>query len=97
MGSTLSAGQQQRLLLARALYREPAILFLDEGTSHLDAAAELQVMQSIGALGITCIFTTHHDAIAALADRVLVMDSGTYALTRRNNPSCDADATRRPS
>ncbi len=36
MGSALSVGQQQRLLLARALYREPSILFLDEGTSHLD-------------------------------------------------------------
>jgi ATP-binding cassette subfamily B protein RaxB len=80
MGSMLSAGQQQRLLLARALYREPAILFLDEGTSHLDANTELSVMHSIAALGITCIFTTHHDAVAELADRVLVMGPGRWEL-----------------
>ncbi len=71
MGSALSIGQQQRLLLARALYREPSILFLDEGTSHLDLPTELAIMQSIADLGITCIYTTHRDATARLADKVL--------------------------
>ena len=37
MGSSFSRGQKQRVLLARALYRRPKILFLDEGTAHLDA------------------------------------------------------------
>jgi ATP-binding cassette, subfamily B, bacterial CvaB/MchF/RaxB len=40
MGSSLSGGQKQRLLLARALYRQPRILFLDEGTAHLDLENE---------------------------------------------------------
>ena len=40
MGSSLSGGQKQRVLLARALYREPSILFLDEGTAHLDLENE---------------------------------------------------------
>ena len=71
MGSALSIGQQQRLLLARALYREPSILFLDEGTSHLDLTTELAIMQAIAELGITCIYTTHRDAIARLADKVI--------------------------
>jgi len=91
MGSTLSAGQQQRLLLARALYREPAALFLDEGTSHLDAGTELQVMQSIAALGITCIFTTHNDAVAALADRVLTLGPGTWQIRQQTVPRACAD------
>jgi ATP-binding cassette subfamily B protein RaxB len=86
MGSMLSAGQQQRLLLARALYREPAILFLDEGTSQLDAETAAAVMKSIAALGITCIFTTHNDALAELADRVLFMGPGSCEIRQRMVP-----------
>jgi ATP-binding cassette subfamily B protein RaxB len=73
MGSALSVGQQQRLLLARALYRRPSILFLDEGTSHLDLPTELAIMNAIADLGMTCIYTTHRDAVAELADRVLLL------------------------
>ena len=73
MGSALSAGQQQRLLLARALYHEPQMLFLDEGTGHLDAESERSIMASIASLGITCVYTTHREAIARLADTVLVL------------------------
>jgi ATP-binding cassette, subfamily B, bacterial CvaB/MchF/RaxB len=80
MGSALSAGQQQRLLLARALYREPSILFLDEATSHLDCATELAIMRSIAALGITCIYTTHRDTVAQFADKVLSLGSDGWQL-----------------
>ncbi|WP_019677231.1 peptidase domain-containing ABC transporter [Arsukibacterium perlucidum] len=45
MGSSLSGGQKQRLLLARALYRKPKILFMDEATSHLDVQLERYVNQ----------------------------------------------------
>ena len=51
MGSSLSGGQRQRILLARALYRRPRILFMDEGTSHLDTATERQVTSAVKALG----------------------------------------------
>ena len=47
MGTVLSDGQKQRILLARALYREPTILFLDEATSHLDIARERSVNDAI--------------------------------------------------
>lgn len=77
MGATLSAGQIQRILIARALYRQPRILFLDEGTAHLDKEMEIEVMHRLLALHITCIFTTHNRAVVALADKVLMMGNAT--------------------
>ena len=76
MGSTLSGGQKQRLLLARALYKDPAILFMDEGTANLDPDLERQVMATIATLGITCIMVAHREAAVRGADRVLMVDAG---------------------
>ena len=58
-GNVLSGGQVQRLLLARALYREPRILFLDEATSHLDELTESHVLKNLRSLGITTISVAH--------------------------------------
>ena len=82
MGSALSLGQQQRLLLARALYRDPALLVLDEGTSRLDPATETAIMRAIAARGITCIYTTHRESVAALADQVLTLRADGWTLAR---------------
>jgi ATP-binding cassette subfamily B protein RaxB len=79
MGSTLSGGQKQRLMLARALYRNPKILFMDEGTAHLDVETERMVNQSIANLGITRIIIAHRPETIKSADRVLEMQSGTLS------------------
>jgi ATP-binding cassette, subfamily B, bacterial CvaB/MchF/RaxB len=76
MGSTLSGGQKQRVLLARALYRRPVLLVMDEGTSHLDAALEARVNDAISALGITRIIIAHRQETISRADRVLVLERG---------------------
>jgi ATP-binding cassette subfamily B protein RaxB len=76
MGSSLSGGQKQRLLLARALYRRPALLLMDEGTSHLDSALETRVNQAIAALGITRIIIAHRAETIAVADAVYRLDRG---------------------
>jgi ATP-binding cassette, subfamily B, bacterial CvaB/MchF/RaxB len=76
MGSTLSGGQKQRILLARALYRRPKILIMDEGTAHLDGAHERAVNAAIGAMGITRIIIAHRRETIEAAERIMVMADG---------------------
>lgn len=76
MGTTLSGGQKQRVLLARALYRNPDILFLDEATSHLDVEREKMVNEAVRGLNLTRVIIAHRQETIASADRVLVMQRG---------------------
>jgi ATP-binding cassette subfamily B protein RaxB len=76
MGTGMSGGQRQRLLLARALYRRPRILLMDEGTSHLDPAREAAVNAAIEELAITRIVIAHRPQTVAAAQRVLVLADG---------------------
>ena len=71
MGSSLSGGQKQRVLLARALYKGPKILFLDEGTAHLDVANEMQINERLRRLDITRISIAHRPEMMTGADTVL--------------------------
>ncbi len=76
MGSALSGGEKQRILLARALYRRPKILFVDEGTSNLDVATERDVNASIRSLGVTRIIVAHRPETIRTADRVAALVDG---------------------
>ena len=73
MGSTLSGGQRQRVLLARALYRNPRVLFLDEGTANLDEATEQAIADLVQKMPITRIVVAHRPALLRRADRVLIV------------------------
>jgi ATP-binding cassette subfamily B protein RaxB len=75
MGTTLSGGQKQRILLARALYKCPKIMILDEATSHLDVLRERQVNQAIGALEMTRICVAHRPETIAMSGRVIRLDN----------------------
>jgi ATP-binding cassette subfamily B protein RaxB len=70
MGSTLSGGQRQRVLLARALYRNPKLLFLDEGTANLDEANEEVIADLISQLPITRVVVAHRPALIRRAKHV---------------------------
>lgn len=76
MGSSLSGGQKQRVILARALYREPKLLFLDEATSHLDVMKERLVNEAVRRLQLTKVIVAHRPETINSADRVLVMEQG---------------------
>lgn len=76
MGNILSGGQKQRILLARALYRKPKILFLDEATSHLDVIKEKEINDMIKSLNITRIIIAHRPETIASVDRILTLNNG---------------------
>jgi ATP-binding cassette subfamily B protein RaxB len=76
MGSTLSAGQKQRILLARALYRRPDILLLDEATSDLDVATEEHINTNLSMLDLHRIYIAHRPQTIKYGDRVIQLENG---------------------
>lgn len=80
MGSTLSGGQRQRVLLARALYRRPKVLVLDEGTANLDDHNEGLIADVIEAMPITRIVVAHRPTLIARAHKVYVVADRKLAL-----------------
>jgi len=76
MGSNLSGGQVQRLLLARALYQSPSVLFLDEATSHLDKDNESKIGEQIQDLAMTRVMIAHRQETINMAEQVYHLDQG---------------------
>lgn len=84
LGSTLSGGQKQRVLLARALYRAPRILFMDEATSHLDVAMESHVNSNVAALHVTRVLVAHRTETVRSAGRQIELSA--FEAESHSNP-----------
>lgn len=82
-GSGLSAGQAQRIALARAVYGDPSLLVLDEPNAHLDSEGDAQLVEALASLkkaGTTIVVVSHKMGILPVVDRILVLREGRIAL-----------------
>ena len=96
MGAALSGGQKQRILLARALYKQPRILFLDEATSALDVQKERAVNEAIRSLNLTRIIIAHRPETIASAGRVIVLQGGKVTQDLKRVPAASESQPRSP-
>lgn len=83
---SLSGGEKQRALIARAIVQQPQLLIMDEPTSHLDVKYQIQVMELAKSLGVT-VFASFHDLnlAAALCDELVVIKNG--EITHTGSPA----------
>lgn len=86
MGSVLSGGQKQRILLARALYPKPGILFIDEGTAHLDQVSERRVVDMLVGLPVTRVVVAHRSQAIKAADRIFAVTNGMVQQVPTDSP-----------
>ncbi|WP_375194582.1 type I secretion system permease/ATPase [Sphingobium sp.] len=99
-GMGLSMGQTQRIALARALFRDPAVLILDEPNAHLDSDGEAQLIAALAqakARGAAIMVTAHRTGLLGPADRILVLDNGRMRMSGPRDQVLGALAKPRPA
>lgn len=89
-GIGLSQGQKQRILIARAVYRDPSFIFLDEATNSLDANNERQIVENLTSFyqGRTVIIVAHRLSTVRNADQIIVIDKGRVAESGTHDSLC---------
>lgn len=93
--SELSGGEQQRVSIARAIIKNPAILLCDEPTGALDSKTGMQILKLLrkqADADTTVIVVTHNSLIAEIADRVIYLKNGQIETNRRNRKVKSVDA-----
>jgi len=92
-GVKLSGGQRQRIAIARAIVRDPAVLVLDEATSHVDTDTERQIQESIQALSdeLTIFAIAHRLSTVQSADEIVVLEDGRVTERGTHDTLCSKD------
>ncbi|MFM9972606.1 MAG: ATP-binding cassette domain-containing protein, partial [Burkholderiales bacterium] len=72
----ISTGQEQRLLIARELLRQPSVLILDEATNAIPDSLQAELFANLRKIGLTCVLVTHRETAIEHMDRVLVLEGG---------------------
>ncbi|MGQ0655177.1 MAG: ATP-binding cassette domain-containing protein [Betaproteobacteria bacterium] len=75
-GNRVSTGQEQRILIARALARRPSLLVLDEAINAIPEALQARVLDNLRVLGITSLLVTHRESALARCDRIFLLEDG---------------------
>jgi len=84
--NTLSGGEKQRVMVARAIVQKPQVLILDEPTNHLDIQHQIEILQLVKKMKVTVILSIHDlNIAAAFCDRLILMNKGTIVA----DGSCD--------
>ena len=86
-GQTLSGGEKQRMLIARAVYKDPEYMFMDEGTSSLDAENEKVIIDNLQEFfrGRTVVVVAHRLSTVKNADQIVVIENGSIAETGKHD------------
>ncbi len=97
-GRRISAGERQRIALARALLRPASLHLLDEPTAHLDDRTEAAVVEALRRVlaGRSAVIVTHRPAVIELADRVVTLDAGRFVPAHRRGAAAAAGPLRGP-
>jgi ATP-binding cassette subfamily B protein len=92
-GYRLSGGEKQRLAIARVLLKDPAVVILDEATSHLDSESELAIQRALAHVmrGRTVLAVAHRLSTLAAFDRIIVLSEGRIVEQGRHDELVDAD------
>jgi len=93
-GVTVSGGQRQRIALARALFRSPSLLLLDDATSAVDPTIEAEILRSFDGQDTSVLMVAHRLSTIMLADRVAFLEDGRIAATGRHSDLLDHEGYR---